>query len=64
MLSQRERAQNRYFSQYKKPPAERKLPECGTAQDFQLTQALNRLKGQPVLISKTLTERKPEAKVD
>jgi carboxyl-terminal processing protease len=36
------------------------LPEFGTAEDFPLQQALNRLKGRPVLVSKTLTERKPE----
>ncbi|PPE68018.1 S41 family peptidase [Caldimonas caldifontis] len=38
----------------------RSLPEFGSAEDFQLQQALNRLKGQPVVISKTLTERKPD----
>ena len=31
-----------------KPP-----PEFGSAEDFQLAQALNRLKGKPVLVSKT-----------
>ncbi len=36
-----------------------KLPEFGAADDFQLQQALNRLKGKPVLVSKTQTERKP-----
>ena len=35
-----------------------RLPEFGTKDDFQLAQALNRLKGQPVLASKTATERK------
>ena len=38
-----------------KPP-----PEFGTNDDFQLAQALNRLKGKPVLVSKTAVERKPE----
>jgi carboxyl-terminal processing protease len=38
-----------------KPP-----PEFGTAEDFQLTQALNRLKGKTVLASKTAVERKAE----
>jgi len=38
----------------------RSLPEFGSAEDFQLQQALNRLKGQPVVVSKTLTERKPD----
>jgi carboxyl-terminal processing protease len=41
--------------------SQRTLPEFGSAEDFQLQQALNRLKGQPVVLSKTLTERKPEA---
>lgn len=37
-----------------------KLPEYGSAEDFRLQQALHRLKGEPVVVSKTLTERKPE----
>jgi carboxyl-terminal processing protease len=37
------------------------LPEFGSAEDFQLVQALNRLKGKPVLMSKTAVERKPDA---
>jgi carboxyl-terminal processing protease len=41
-----------------KPP--KPLPEFGSAEDFQLNQALNRLRGQPVMVSKTATERKPE----
>jgi carboxyl-terminal processing protease len=36
------------------------LPEFGSAEDFQLSQALNRLRGQPVVVSKTATERKAE----
>jgi carboxyl-terminal processing protease len=36
------------------------LAEFGSAEDFQLSQALNRLKGKPVLVSKTMTERKEE----
>ncbi|HEU4458190.1 MAG TPA: S41 family peptidase [Methylibium sp.] len=36
------------------------LPEFGSAEDFPLQQALNRLKGKTVLASKTQTERKPE----
>jgi carboxyl-terminal processing protease len=39
-----------------KPP-----PEFGSAEDFQLIQALNQLKGKPVQASKTLVERKAEA---
>jgi carboxyl-terminal processing protease len=58
----REEARKRLEEEAKKSPADRKLPEFGTDKDFQLTQALNRLKGQPVLVSKTLTERKDEKK--
>ena len=36
------------------------LPEFGSTEDFQLAQAINRLKGKPVMISKTMTERKEE----
>ena len=36
------------------------LPEFGSAEDFQLAQALNRLKGKTVLVSKTAVERKAE----
>jgi carboxyl-terminal processing protease len=45
----------------KKAAAAKPLPEFGTAEDFQLVQALNRLKGKPVLVSKTIVERKAEA---
>lgn len=37
------------------------LPEFGSAEDFPLQQALNQLRGKPVLVSKTATERKAEA---
>ena len=46
----------------RKAAAPKPLPEFGSAEDFQLAQALNRLKGQPVLVSKTAVERKAEAK--
>ena len=46
-----------------KAGSDRKLPEFGSDKDFQLQQALNQLKGRPVLVSKTLTER-PEEKKD
>jgi carboxyl-terminal processing protease len=46
----------------KKPPAERKSPEFGTTKDFPLMQALNQLKGKPVMVSKTLVERPEETK--
>ncbi|KNZ33489.1 MAG: peptidase S41 [Methylibium sp. NZG] len=44
----------------KRATAPRPLPEFGSAEDFQLAQALNRLKGKPVLVSKTAVERKAE----
>jgi carboxyl-terminal processing protease len=39
-----------------KPP-----PEFGSPEDFQLIQALNQLKGKPVVVSKTAVERKASA---
>jgi carboxyl-terminal processing protease len=60
----REEARKRLEEDSKKPPEERRLPEFGSEKDFQLQQALNQLKGKPVLVSKTLTERKPEPKDD
>ncbi len=44
--------------------APKPLPEYGSAEDFQLAQAINRLKGKPVLVSKTMTERKPETETN
>ncbi|MBC7216228.1 MAG: S41 family peptidase [Burkholderiaceae bacterium] len=58
----REEALKRLECEAKKPEAERKLPEFGSDKDFQLQQALNQLKGLPVKVSKTLTERKEEKK--
>jgi carboxyl-terminal processing protease len=40
--------------------APKPLPEFGSEEDFQLAQAINRLKGKPVLVSKTMAERKVE----
>jgi len=40
------------------------LPEFGTAEDFPLMQALNQLRGKPVIVSKTAAERKAEAKTE
>ncbi|WP_295857404.1 S41 family peptidase [uncultured Xylophilus sp.] len=58
----REEARKRLEAEMEaKKPAPR-MPEFGTDKDFQLTQALNRLKGQPVLVSKTIVERKDEKK--
>ena len=58
----REAAMKRLEEESKKPVAERRPPEFGSDKDFQLNQALNQLKGQPVLASKTLAERKEEKK--
>jgi carboxyl-terminal processing protease len=60
----REEARKKLEDEMKKPVADRKLPEYGSDKDFQLIQALNQLKGRPVLISKTLTERKEDKKLD
>ena len=48
----------------KSQQAPKPLPEFDSAEDFQLAQALNRLKGKTVLVSKTLTERKPEVETN
>jgi carboxyl-terminal processing protease len=45
----------------KKASPPKQLPEFGSEEDFQLIQALNQLKGKPVLVSKTMSERKAEA---
>jgi len=37
------------------------LPEFGSTEDFPLVQALNKLKGKSVIVSKTMVERKAEA---
>ena len=58
----RDEARKKAEDEAKKPQVERKMPEFGTDKDFQLVQALNQLKGRPVLISKTMTERKEEKK--
>ena len=57
----REDALKRLEEESRKPVAERKAPEFGSDQDFQLQQAMHQLKGEPVLVSKTQVER-PEAK--
>jgi carboxyl-terminal processing protease len=58
----REEALKRLEEESRKPVAERRPPEFGSDKDFQLTQAINQLKGKPVLVSKTLVERKEEKK--
>ena len=47
----------------KKTPEQRRPPELGSDKDFQLAQAINQLKGRPVLVSKTaVVEPKNEKK--
>jgi carboxyl-terminal processing protease len=59
----REEARQKLEAEYAKraePP--KPLPEFGSTEDFPLAQALNKLKGQPVIASKAPLERKAEAK--
>ena len=46
------------FAKSKEQP--KPLPEFGSAEDFPLQQALNQLRGLPVVVSKTAAERKAE----
>ena len=56
----RDEALKRLEEESRKPAFERRPPEFGSEKDFQLMQALNQLKGRPVLVSKTQVERKEE----
>ena len=58
----REEARKRLEEESKKNPNQRLVPEFGSDKDFQLQQALNKLKGRPVMVSKTQTERAEEKK--
>ena len=59
----REEAMKRLEEEAKKPPEQRRPPELGSDKDFQLVQALNKLKGRTVLVSKTaVVEPKNEKK--
>jgi carboxyl-terminal processing protease len=58
----RDDARKKAEEEARKGPSDRKMPEFGTDKDFQLVQALNQLKGRPVLFSKTMVERKEEKK--
>jgi carboxyl-terminal processing protease len=63
MEKAREEARKKAEEEAKKGPIDRKLPEYGTDKDFQLVQAINQLKGRPVLVSKTqVVEDKMEKK--
>jgi len=57
----REEARKKLEAETAKKADIKPLPEFGSAEDFQLVQAINRLKGKPVLVSKTAVERKAEA---
>ena len=58
----REDARKRLEEEVRKPLADRRMPELGSDKDFPLLQAINKLKGRPVMVSKTLAERKEEPK--
>jgi carboxyl-terminal processing protease len=58
----KDEARKKLEEEAKKPPADRKVAEFGTDKDFPLIQAINKLKGRPVLVSKTMVERKEEQK--
>ncbi len=58
----REDARKKLEEESKKPVVDRKMPEFGSDKDFPLVQAINKLKGRPVMVSKTLAERKEEPK--
>lgn len=61
---EREAALKRLEEESRKPASERRPPEYGSAQDFTLQQAVAKLKGEPVKVSKTQVERKPETKTE
>lgn len=58
----REIAMKRLEEESRKTPEQRRPPEFGSKEDFQLAQAINQLKGRPVMVSKTIVERKDEKK--
>ena len=54
---EREAARQRLEEQQRLNPGQRLLPEFGSADDFQLRQALNHLQGLPVQVSQSARER-------
>ena len=59
----REAALKRLEEDAKKTPEQRRPPELGSDKDFPLMQAINQLKGRPVIVSKTaIVENKNEKK--
>jgi carboxyl-terminal processing protease len=57
---EREEARKKLEDEIAKNTLPKPLPEFGSDKDFPLMQALNRLKGQPVMVSKTMVERRAE----
>jgi carboxyl-terminal processing protease len=60
----KEEARKRLEELAKRNEPPKPLPEFGSTEDFQLAQALNRFKGRPVVVSKTMTERKAEVETN
>ena len=61
----REEARSKLEAEYaKKNEPPKPLPEFGSAEDFPLAQAINQLRGRPVMVSKTAVERNAEAKTE
>ena len=59
----RELALKKLEEENKKTPEQRRPPELGSDKDFPLVQAINQLKGRPVIVSKTaVIENKDEKK--
>ena len=57
----REEARKKFEDEAAKKNPLKPLPEFGSDEDFPLTQAINRLKGKPVVVSKSVVERRAEA---
>ena len=60
----REEARTRFEAEQALHAVPKPPPEFGSSEDFQLTQALNQLKGKTVMASKTAVERKPETQTN
>lgn len=58
----RESARKKLEEEARKNPGQRLVPEFGSEKDFQLLQAVNQLKGRPVIVSKSQTVRTEEKK--
>jgi len=57
----REEARKKFEEEAAKKNPLKPLPEFGSEEDFPLAQAINRLKGKPVVVSKSVVERHAEA---